>query len=548
VPTDESGTYSSLRTTTGNLTSAFFSTEWLGSNYPHLTAAGIKGGEFIWSADGNALFGQTVGLEFYDINFNTVRIHGCQNIGSRRNRNTPKNVDIALLAGSGFEETPFYNREGEALDYYHNNKIFDMPPVNITQRLYVWGGDALSGWNNRFDTFNTPASNWTDVNTRNTISHTPVFYQTNPTLFLEVRNVCFEMISNSYISRGFYMDRGYMRSISSSWAALGTSMYRDGVISLNSEQAKLVADVTVPSVNPFFLARWDQTDSDDIRALGVVRPDEELFDNINMFPTYGLAFIGNQIYDRQGFAPGEDPDNRKVPTLIWNETNPNTGLLSLRDGAQCVLWDHNPSQTYGYRAEHASSIILENAFNAPSLYFLYNGANLYNGPYVFRTNTFALSTKNINLNTEGESPSYKLTFYQPDEFSDERFNFQALRFDGGFSYYSYVDYGLRSWVFGQTTANIDYEYTPFVSVNNGANNPNFTFLSNGFADLSGSLFGLGSFNMMDGRRNVSGRRFLRITSPQGLRRIDSLGYGLLEDPIGGDFQPFEMDWYAPSLR
>jgi hypothetical protein len=95
VPTDESGTYSSLRTITGNLTSAFFSTEWLGSNYPHLTAAGIKGGEFIWSADGNALFGQTVGLEIYDINFNTVVLQGCQNIGSRRNRNTPKNIDIA---------------------------------------------------------------------------------------------------------------------------------------------------------------------------------------------------------------------------------------------------------------------------------------------------------------------------------------------------------------------------------------------------------------------------------------------------------------------
>lgn len=547
TPTDESGTYSSLRTVAGNLTSAFFSTEWLGANYPHLTAGGVKGGDFIWSTDGNALFGETTGIEFYNLNFNELRIEGNQNIGSYRNRNTPKNIDIALFAGSGVTQTPFYNSGGEALDYYHERKVFDMPPVNITQRIYVWGGNPLSGWNARFETFNTPASNWTDLKTNNFITHTPVFYKANPTLFTQFRDICFEMESNTYKSRGFFVEQGFIRSVCSTWAILGTSMYQDGAISLNSGQVKFLADINYPTVDPFFLARWDQTSAAAVRALGVVRPDGELFDSINIFPQYGLAIVGNQTFDRQGFAAGEDPNNKKVPTLVWNETNPATGLFTIRDSAETRLWDHNPNGTYGFRGQHPTSVILDGSFNAPSLYFMYNSAMLYTSPYVFRTSTFALSTKNINFNNTGQDPTFRRTFFDSNDVN-EKYNFQFLRFGGGFSYYLYNDWGLRNWVFGQTPNTIDYEYTPFVCLNNGANNPDFVFLSNGFADLFGSLFGLGAFNMIDGGRNITGRRFMRVTSPQGLRRIDTLGYGLMEDPLGGDFQPFEMDWYAPSLR
>jgi hypothetical protein len=547
VPTDKSGTYSSLRTFTGNLTSAFYSTEWLGTNHPHLTAAGIKGGEFIWSDDGNVPYGDITGLELYPLNFNQLHIIGCQNIGRFKNRNTPRNPDIAVNTGSGVTLTPHYNTDGEARDFYLDGKVFNLPPANISLRAYVWGGNPAQG----FGTFGTQASAWKDVKTNNFVNFYPVYIDINTVTIFLPRDVCFEMDSNTYISKGFFVESGYILGRAFSLAAQGTSMYTDGVICLNSNQSSLVLGSYYPSINPFFLARWDQRTTEDVRALNVQRPDGELHDSISMFPSYGIALIGNTMFDRFNFDPGQDPRNRKRPTLVWNEINRNTGLITVRNSAQCRFIDYGtPQRIYGYLGQHATTVILDNTFNAPSMFHFFNNAMLYTMPYYFRTETFQLSTKNVRFNNTGENPSLRQEFFDSDN-PFEKYNFQFLQYEGGFSYASYYDWGLRTWTFGQVAATIDFDYTPFASRNNGAITPNFVFRTDGLADLSGSLFGLGAFNMIDsvaGGRNVIGNRFIRLNSPENLRLINTQGYGSMEDPLGGDFQPFDLDWYAESLR
>jgi hypothetical protein len=546
TPTDRSGLYSSLRTVTGNLTSAFYSTEWLGSNYPHLTAAGLKGGEFIWSNDGNVPYGDIYGLIIETINFNQLQIIGHQNIGRFRNRNTPRNPDIAVNLGSGVTLTPHYNTGGEARDFYWGHKIMNLPPCNVSIRAYVWGGNPLSG----FNTFGTQASSWKDVRTNHFVTFYPAYMDANTNMLTYMRDICLEFDSSTYINRGLFIETGYLNTMACSIACLGTSMYTDGALCLNSNQAVWRMGDYYASINPFFLARWDRRSSADIRALNVSRPDGELFDNINMMPAYGIAVIGNQMYDRPLYQPGEDPRNRKRPTLVWAETSKNTGLFTIRNGAGARLVDYGtPQRIYGYFGQHSTSIILDNSFNAPSIWHMFNNANLYTMPYYFRTNTFALSTRNVRFNNTGENPTRRVEFFDPTSLL-ERFNFQFCQFEGGFSYMVLNDWGLRSWTFGQVSPTIDYDYSPFASKNNNAVTPGYVFRTDGLADLSGSLFGIGAFNMIEsfGSINIIGNRFLKLNTPEGLRRIENMGYGVMEDPLGGDFQPFDLDWYAESLR
>ncbi len=547
TPEDESGNYSSLKTVTGNLTSAFYSTEWLGANYPALTAAGIKGGEFVWSLDGNNPFGQIYGIVLPNLNFNTIFIRGNQNIGRFNNRNTPKNIDVALLAGSGIEQTPFYNINNDARDFYWDHKICDMPPCNISQRVYVWGGNPLSG----FGTFGEDPNLWLDLKTNNFITYYPVYLETPTTLAFIFRDLSFEFDSNTYINRGFFVESGYLSLVSSTIAMLGTSMYLDGALSLHSSNTRLHIATNYSSVDPFFLFIWDVTssatgvnrvlgiqDAAQIRDnLQVLRPDGQQYDSRNIFPHYGLAIIGN--------PPG------KQPTLVWNETNKQCGLITLRNGAQArVLTFATNQRTYGFLGNHGSMVILGGQFNAPSLYHVNNNVMLMNTQWVFRTDNFALSAKNVRFNNTGEDPTNRLEFFNSTD-PKERFNFQYLQFEGGFTNYQMNSDSLRvlrPWAFAQIETTPDAQYSSFISINNNADEPGYTFATTNLVDLSGSLFSLGSFNQIKGDNNIFGNRFLRTIQPQQLKRIGEFGYGFVIDPIGGNSAPYEMDFYAPSLR
>lgn len=556
VPNDPSGTYSSLTTRIGNLTSAFFSFEWLGSRYPHLTAAGIKGGEFVWSNDGQDMFGEIVGLELQNINFNTLNIFGDQNIGTLRNRNTPKTpVEKAVFtgSGSGAEETPFYvKQDGTPLDFYYNRRLFNFPPTNIASRLYVWGGNPLSGWNARNATFAAPASSWLELNTRNTITYTPISLNASPTLVIRLYDVCLEIDSNAYKNRGIYNQKGALEVTGTTITLLGNSIYTNGAITLDGNQTKLILDITRPSTNPVFLETWDRISSSDVVELGVLQPDGELFNTINHFPQYGLAIVGNTITDRQGYPVGTDPQNRKTPTVVWNETNKLVGLINTRDSGQVRAWDHSTtSLRYGFYGHHAGMFILAGAFNAPALFHLYNNSFIWTSPYILRTGTLALSTRNIRYDNLGGGATYNRVFFDSNLIS-ERYNFQFIQFEGGFSTFLYDEWGLYPWSFGRAVRTPDVNYTPAVSIFNNGNDKDYTFLSTGVVDLSGSLYGVGSFNMLDGRRNnltITGNRFLKITSPTGLKRVETeFGFGYIEDPIRGLFRPFQMEIYTPTIR
>lgn len=571
TPTDASGTYSSLHTRTGNLTSAFYSFEYLGANYPHLTAAGIKGGEFIWSFDGNPPYGDIYHLKIENINFNTLSIRGNQNIGSFRNRNTPNNQDIALFSGSGTVITPFYNRNGVAKDWYWDRKIFNMPPCNIAFRTYVWGGNPLSGSDilpipvaqQRHQTFSAFASNWTEVKTNNFITNYPVYVDTPTTLQILLRDVCFEMDSNTYISKGFYAENGFFRPHCASFAILGTSMYTDGAISINSSLCKITNDIYYPTVDPYLLQLWDVATGGTaaLRAYNVVREDGELFDSPNIFPQYGIAIIGNQMSDREknprtllNFLPGQDENTRKEPTLVWNDGNKNTGLVTIRNAAEIRgITSSTRDRIYGFFSQQSSSWILDGGINTPSIVHMYNNAMMYTVPYWFRTNTLAMSTMNVEFNNSGPFPTNRRTFSRSND-SSSRFNLQFMQFEGAFSFFLYSNWGLRRWVLGQLSVQADFAVTPFASIDNEATSPgklideNYTYTSPSTVDLGGSLFSLGAFNVIQGGGNVLGNRSIRVCRPEQLPLITDSGFGGISDPYSGQFPFYRMEWYQPSLR
>jgi hypothetical protein len=72
---DNSGNYAGC-TTTGNLSAAFYSTEFLQNNLPALYNAGLRGGDYIWTKDVNSTInGQFYYIELYPINFNNIAMN-----------------------------------------------------------------------------------------------------------------------------------------------------------------------------------------------------------------------------------------------------------------------------------------------------------------------------------------------------------------------------------------------------------------------------------------------------------------------------------------
>lgn len=110
-PLDRSGQYGienipwytqlgTVLSNTNNLTGAFYSTEWLGTNYPELTTAGILGGQFWWTKDTSQVpYGFPQNNFFTDFDFKNVNILGMHEWGSRvsGNTTTPPRINGNLL-------------------------------------------------------------------------------------------------------------------------------------------------------------------------------------------------------------------------------------------------------------------------------------------------------------------------------------------------------------------------------------------------------------------------------------------------------------------
>ena len=257
---DNSGNYAGC-TVTGNLSAAFYSTEYLQNNLTALYNAGLRGGDYIWTKDTNSLInGKFYYIELYPINFNNITIQGRYEIGSTINQNS--------------------------LKYYSTWRPFTYAPRKITFRTYV-----CSDITTPFRNFNTDLGSWSNVYTKTPIQGRQVQFNQSQSTNLTLNNLCFEFDTNSMDSTGlvFYNGNNTIQNITV--ALQGPGIYSYGAINVESEYANVVICGT-PLLDPYYLGTdiYGNTVWNTWNNYGYSDP--------NYFPGYGL------IVEPQQHLPG----------------------------------------------------------------------------------------------------------------------------------------------------------------------------------------------------------------------------------------------------
>jgi hypothetical protein len=578
----DGGNYSSLSYKTGNINSAFYSAEWIQANHPALYNAGIRGGEFIWSSDGSPIVGEIRQLVIPNMNFRNLQIFGYQNIG-----NADPVVRYAPDAGNNFyalidknSTQPFAEKDtfDQPKQLWVFNKIYNLPPQNLTFRAYV-----CSDRTKTFGQFSgTTAQTWTENNTQYSITYRPVYMETSSALFSDIRDITFEITSNTTYTQGVRIETGSLNAFGISIACLGESIYTHGALWLNSASSKITfpGDDSVGEIDPEFVFAWNQPSTAGI--FGTVPytnsgPTKKVPDSITPFsrkailPRHALALIGN-------------PSNKR-PTIVWNFDNPNTGLIKLTEGCEWRNVNYGTgNRSFGYLNQNDTQVILAGKWNSPSVFHFENNAFAYISdqmlvdkaqlPNVRTLNPvywggatpvtwqFGLSCRNINYNNiqiDGQpTPSYRVSI--TDDPSLGAYHSQFFRFKGAFSFVSYhQERGITQWNYVQEPNELHTADSTMLTVKNpAATNDTFYVFYGGdtFVDMTRSVISLGSFNQIEpvgsGAGNISkiiSNRSIRVSSPANMPDAATLpGYGEFESPLSQSGAKYYRDYYRESQR
>jgi len=495
--TDNSGNYSGLRTISGNLTAAFYSTEWLGANCPTLTAAGIKGGNFVWPLDpSQPPSGVFDNIVFQNINFKNIRLFGCSEIGSK-----------IFADGSR---------------YYSTWKPFNTPPPNITFRTYVCSNSALS-----FKDFGTKAvTDWTTVKTQLYAFNRPFVVRQDINQFVQAFNLAFEFDTNAYDASCLLVETGFTYFANTTVAMYGTGMYAYGALAAISKNASINCAPT-QQLDPYYLTvtNWANRLNNSTFAA---------YDN-KIFPGWGLAIVGNPP--------------TKSPTCVYYGTTPYTGLIRIADGGLFNYLDYGTTRTVGRSSFLNCSIILDGTFNTPAFYYGDNGSFVRPACYLFSTTNFAVSSRNIRVNNTGTNPTYKMEFFDEPDASGLKINLQAIKFYGSFTAFNPYCPGLFNWSFSPTETITSNNGTPFLSYNNSATTPEYIYTSTNTVNITGSLITLGKLNVANPHGNLmlEGGRSLIVTAPGDIIKYNTLGYYKLNSPNPGNVQ-YTLNYYTSSTR
>jgi len=505
---DRSGQYAGC-TYSGNITAAYYSTEWLSSNYPELVAAGMLGGDFVWAQDTTAdISGVFSYLNVPPLDFKNVSIVGRYEIGTRVNSN------------------------GHA--YYSTWRPYTDNPRKISHRTYICANPALSFGQFKDTTF-AQLSTWNTVKTKSAVQGRQVSFSHKNNLSLS--NLNFEFNTNSVDSTGLVIYDGNNFTIGNTTISLlGNGIYTYGALIIDSDSTNLhvignnLADPIVFSVDNWH--KWNQ--------------DGYTFVDPNYFPGYGLAIVGNP--------------NASSPTVInFGPNTAYTGLINVRNGATFDRVDYGRgSRLIGRTTALPISLILDGKFNANALYQLGNNSRITALEYIFRTTNFALSSKNLKANNlitySVPNPSYKLEIY--DEVQN-RVNFRYIDFAGSFSNFQVYYVGYTNWAFTTDDAISTNTFNTFFNVYNQLPNqntdPNYIFYNKvtpKYVDMSGAIGSVGHFNYLttsiynsnttmqyvseDDLPYVNGGNAYRLDTPLDNLRIDSISY--------------DLNFYTPSTR
>ena len=573
----DGGNYSSLSFKTGNLNSAFYSSEWLFNNQRALYDAGIRGGEFIWSSDGSPIAGEVAQFTLPNINFRNLQIFGYYNIGNT-GRYAPDAGNAYALVDRNSNE-PFAQKDGsnQPKQLWVFGKPYNHPPPTITHRVYVCSDPTKS-----FGQFSgTNAQTWTENNTSYGLTFKPVYIDTSPSLFMDFRDLSFEFISNTTYTEGFHVETGTIWAYGLSIACQGESIYTRGAVWFNSASSKITfpGDDNIGEVDPEFYFAWNRSSlTDGFWPLVSYRNSSHLeggdsapFPRRAIFPRHALALIGN-------------PSNKK-PTIVWNIDNPNTGLINLKEGCEWRNVNYGTgSRKLGYLNQNDTQIILAGKWNAPSIFYFENNAFAYisdqllvdkaQAPNVRSLNTqywpnttpvtwqFGLSCRNVQYNNvqaiNQPPPTYRITF--TDGTGSEAYHTQFFRFKGAFSFVSYYqERGTAHWNYTSNPLLHHSVDSTMLTVKNPAVtlDANYVFFDgNTLVDMTRSVISLGSFNQIEARGGGAGgiekilaNRTIRVNTQANMPDAATLrGYGEFESPLSNTGVKYYRDYYRESQR
>jgi hypothetical protein len=438
----DGGTYNGL-TVTGNLTSAYYSKEWLNANYPALVSAGILGGEFVWANNPDiAVNGKISHITVPALKFNNVSVIGRYQIG-----------------------TTIYSGK----TYYSEYRKFNQAPRKISCRTYVCTTTALS-----FKQFDTNPARWNYVNTNNLVQFRPIEFNGSTTTTTKIKNICFEFNSNTYDSTALDFYNGNNILSNTTVALLGPAIYSYGALNLNSQPTKITINGDY-LLDPYFVTSTWSTSAWTIAGL----------QDPNVYPGYGLAIIGNP--------------STKNPTII-NSYNGSydVGFINVKGGSTFNMEDPDYlNRNFGQKSSLKASIILDGTFNANNLFYVDNKNTIFNNEQIFSTVNFKLSSKDLNFNNTSITPSYVLSF-NPITTKD----FKFITFNGSFNVLNSTGVGFYNWFFTSNTGSPG-PYVSYISQNNGEGNVYYNFKTSTVVDLVSSLNTVGKLNALVPENNIS---------------------------------------------
>jgi hypothetical protein len=486
-PTDYSGGYSGC-TFTGNISARYYSTEWLGSRYPSLTAAGIKGGDFIWNLDTSKDKNGTYSYwNVPPLNFNNIYIQGRYEIGS-------------LTRGDGYK-------------YYSTSRPYTYGGKKLTHRTWICLNSSLST-----GTFTgTTSADWKTSYVKAPVYARPVSFNASNLNNLYIKNICFEFESNAQDSSALAFYNGNNTLTNVTVALYGSAIYSYGALDINSENAT-VNVIGENLIDPYYLnsSTWNTWN---------VWSNGEYSDPA-YFPGYGLAIIGRQ--------------NSNNPTIInYGLYSKDTGFINLRNGGKFLMYDKNATtRNVGRNSYQESSIILDGYFNANNFYYIDNRSYLYACDNIFINSNFTVQSKNVLI-----SSNY-VPYLSSDRLNPINFNF--VTFAGSFANFIPNSTGVANWTFHATDYYAPASYNSFFCVNNGAYDPNHIYTSSNTVNLSGGINTLGYINYMK-PSTYNDYNTMTFVNYTGLINYSNLGIFNLNSPAPGNYN-YTLVYYTSSKR
>jgi hypothetical protein len=489
--TDSSGSYAGC-TVTGNLTAAFYSTEYLGSKFPYLTAAGIKGGDFLWGYDNNSdINGVFSYIDVPPVDFKTIDVYGRWNIGPSTRLNG----------------TSYYTLSG---------RQYNQAPRKISFRTYVCANPRLS-----FNTFTNYASTWTTPKTKTAVQGRQVAFKHDTNLSLN--NLCFEFYTNSIDSTGLVFYNGQTKLSNITVGLFGKGVYSYGALNAQSIDTYInICGTTLGDPTRFTPSTWNNWSYAGYN-----------YETPNIYPGYGLAIVGNE--------------SDTYPTLInFGPNSSSTGFINANNGAMLDLMDYNIARRNGRYTQLNSSVILDGKFNSYAYFKIGDNARIQGHEYLFSTNNLAISTLKIAADNSEvyTTPTYNLFVFDDPK---AKYNFKYIDFSGTFSTLAIKYYGYANWAFNPSQKVTPILINSYLNIYNGYKDfyYNFNPTANPKSiDLTYSLNSIGYLNKME-VTTYNNQNTIYYIGVSDLIKYDQ--YYRLTSPFDNN-KTYTLSYYSSSSR